>query len=75
MCFKLDISWRLLLSDLRLRGSLLPSERREPERIMKPSNTFGVYWMVDVREHAPSDVRNEAVQLLTEFSDVFATLI
>lgn len=42
---------------------------------MKPSNTFGVCWMEDVRENATSDVRNEAVQLLTEFSDVFATLI
>ena len=27
----------------------------------------------DVREHAPPDVRDEAVRLLTEFADVFAT--
>ena len=56
-------------------ASVRPEVERKPvtirkvgtEEIMRPSKTFGVYWMEDVREHAPSDVRNEAVQLLTEF--------
>ena len=33
-----------------------------------------IRWLLeDVREHAAPDVRDEAVRLLTEFADVFAT--